>query len=77
MTVGELPKVSGSAQYYLTWGNDRAESGVLHSSVINTKFPSAATENAYATKISISFGGDKYHNNVSPGIACYVWTRTA
>lgn len=72
----ELPKVSGSVEKYLIWGNSRKETGVLHSSVGSTRFPSASTENAYDSKISISFGGDQYHNNVSPCIAAYVWKRT-
>lgn len=66
LTVEELPKVSGSVQNYLIWGSDKAESGVLHNSVGGTRFPSAATENAYASKISISFGNNKPHNNMPP-----------
>ena len=72
----ELPKVSGSVEKYLIWGNGRKETGVLHSSVGSTRFPSGSTENAYDSKISISFGGDQYHNNVSPCIAAYMWKRT-
>ena len=66
LTIKELPKVSGSVQNYLIWGTNRAESGVLHNSVGGTKFPSAAAENAYASKISISFGNNQPHNNMPP-----------
>lgn len=76
LAVGELPEVSGSVENYLIWGKNQAESGVLHSSVTGTKFPSVATENVRGAMISISFGGDQYHNNVSPCIAAYVWKRT-
>ena len=75
ITVGELPEVSGTVGTYLIWGNNKAESGVLHSSVGGTKFPSAATENAYGAEISISFGNNQHHNNISPGIAVYGWYR--
>ena len=75
MTVGELPKVSGAVRNYIIWGTDQAESGVLHSSVGGVKFPSAASENAYGATISISFGNNQPHNNISPGIAVYIWTR--
>lgn len=77
ITVGELPKVSGAVKNYIVWGNDRAESGVLHSSVGNTRFPSAATENAYGSEISISFGNNQHHNNISPCVAVYSWRRTS
>lgn len=73
--IGELPKVSGAVGKYLIWGSNQAESGVLHSSVGNVKFPSAATENAYGAEISISFGNNQRHNNISPGIAVYGWHR--
>nr|DAM11943.1 MAG TPA: baseplate protein [Caudoviricetes sp.] len=66
LTIDELPKVSGSVQNYLIWGDGRAESGVLHNLVSSTRFPSASTENAYASKISISFGNDQPHNNMPP-----------
>ena len=75
LTVGELPKVSGAVRNYIIWGTDQAESGVLHSSVGGVKFPSAASENAYAATISISFGNNQRHNNISPGIAVYGWHR--
>lgn len=75
LTVGELPEVSGTVKNYIMWGNDRAESGVLHSSVGNVRFPSAAAENAYGAEISISFGNNQRHNNISPGIAVYGWHR--
>lgn len=76
LTVGELPEVSGSVENYLIWGTNQAESGVLHSSVTGTKFPSVATENAYGAKISISFGNNQHHNNISPCVASYIWQRT-
>lgn len=66
LTIDELPKVSGSVQNYLIWGSNKAESGVLHNSVSGTRFPSSATENTYASKISISFGNNKPHNNMPP-----------
>ena len=75
LTVGELPKISGAVRNYIIWGNDRAESGVLHSSVGDVKFPSTATENAYGATISISFGDNQHHNNISPVIAVYCWHR--
>ena len=77
LTVGELPKISGAVSNYIIWGNKQAESGVLHSSVGGTKFPSAATENAYGATISISFGDNQHHNNVAPCIAAYCWQRTS
>ena len=75
LSESELPKVSGSVEKYLIWGNHRKETGVLHSSVGSTRFPSASTENTYDSKINISFGNDQHHNNISPCIAAYVWKR--
>lgn len=66
LTVEELPKVSGSIGTYIIWGDGRNESGVLHNNVGGTKFPSVATENAYSSNISISFGNDQPHNNMPP-----------
>lgn len=60
---------------YLIWGDNQAESGVLHSSVNGSRFPSATSENAYGATISISFGDNQHHNNISPGIAVYGWHR--
>ena len=67
--------MSGTVKNYIIWGSDVAESGVLHSSVGNTRFPSVATENTYGAEISISFGNNQHHNNISPGIAVYGWYR--
>lgn len=75
IAVGELPEVSGTVGKYLIWNNEQAESGVLHSSVTGTRFPSAATENVRGAMISISFGNNQRHNNISPGIAVYGWHR--
>jgi hypothetical protein len=75
VAVGELPKISGAVGKYILWGNNQAESGVLHSSVGGTKFPSVATENTYGATISISFGDNQHHNNISPVIAVYCWHR--
>lgn len=75
LTVGELPKISGAVRNYVIWGTDQAESGVLHSSVGGVKFPSSSSENAYGATISISFGDNQHHNNISPGIAVYCWHR--
>ena len=66
LKIDELPKVSGSVGTYIIWGSNRNESGVLHNNVGGTKFPSSATENAYDSKISISFGNDQPHNNMPP-----------
>ena len=75
VAVGELPKISGSVRNYIIWGDNQAESGVLHSSVNGSRFPSATSENAYGATISISFGDNQHHNNISPGIAVYGWHR--
>ena len=75
MTVGELPEVSGTVGKYLMWNSERTESGVLHSSVSNTRFPSSSSENVLGATISISFGNNQRHNNISPGIAVYGWYR--
>ena len=68
--------MSGSVEKYLIWGSNKAESGVLHSSVSNARFPSSSTENVRGATISISFGNNQRHNNISPGIAVYLWKRT-
>lgn len=76
ITVGELPEVSGAVKNYILWGDDRAESGVLHSSV-GAKMPVASfgSENVYRAEVSISLGNNQRHNNISPGIAVYGWHR--
>lgn len=75
LTVGELPEVSGTVGKYLMWTKEQAESGVLHSSVTASRFPSVATENVCGAMISISFGNNQHHNNIPPGIAVYSWCR--
>ena len=70
ITVGELPKES-------TYG--------ILSAQQDGGLTSAAATNggAYEGRIVVSggnrsvlFGGDKYHNNISPCIAAYMWKRT-
>lgn len=63
--------MSGTVGTYLMWTKGQAESGVLHSSVTASLFPSVATENVCGAVISISFGNNQHHNNISPGIAVY------
>ena len=76
LSNSELPKVSGSVGRYLIWGGHTQESGVLHNSVGGTKFPSYDTQNVYDSEISISFGNNQHHNNVSPCLSAYLWKRT-
>ena len=77
LTTDELPKISGSVSSLLRWNTDKAQSGVLKAVEGTSKFPSTQSENVSNSTVSIEFGGDKPHNNLSPCVAAYGWRRTA
>lgn len=77
LTTDELPKISGSVSSLLRWNTGKTQSGVLKAVEGTSKFPSTQSENASNSTVSIEFGGDKPHNNLSPCVAAYGWRRTA
>lgn len=77
LTTDELPKISGSVSSLIRWNTDKTQSGVLKAVEGTSKFPSTQTENASNSTVSIEFGGDKPHENLSPSMAAYGWRRTA
>lgn len=77
LTTDELPKISGSVSYLMRSIFNQAQSGVLQASDNTSKYPSAASENLRGTTLSIEFGKDVPHENLSPCIAAYGWCRTA
>lgn len=77
VTTDELPKISGSVSSLLRWNTGKTQSGVLKAVEGTEKLPSRQNENASNSTISIEFGGDSPHNNLSPCVAAYGWRRTA
>lgn len=73
----ELPKISGSVSSLIRWNTGKIQSGVLKAVEGTSKFPSSTSENASNSTVSIEFGGDKPHENLSPCVAAYGWRRTA
>lgn len=71
MTVGELPKFTPSSKRTLWNAGDAVTNS--DNAVI---WPTAhGTEDILSLFNTI--GGDKLHNNVAPGLACYLWLRKA
>ena len=77
LTTDELPKISGSVSSLIRWNTDKTQSGVLKAVEGTSKFPSTQTENASNSTVSIEFGGNVAHENLSPCVAAYGWRRTA
>ena len=72
----ELPKISGSVSSLIRWNTDKTQSGVLKAVEGISKFPSTQTENASNSTVSIEFGKNVAHENLSPCVAAYGWRRT-
>lgn len=77
VSTDEMPKISGSVSYLARSIFNETQSGVLKASDNNVKYPSAASENLRGTTLSIEFGKDVPHENLSPCMAAYGWRRTA
>lgn len=77
LTTDELPKISGSVSSLMRWNTGKTQSGVLKAVEGTSKFPSTQSENVSNSTVSIEFGGDKPHENLSPCVAAYGWRRTA
>ena len=77
LTVDELPPISGSVGEFVRWNNGQNASGCLSAVNNSNKFPSSANENAWGSKITITFGGDKAHSNTPLAFASYAWRRQA
>ena len=91
LTVGELPKITGDAQFRLSGGssnivgdkNDIATEDGCFEYLKNAgslwksslAFGSEATKNTDI--LHMEFGENKAHSNISPNIASYMWRRTA
>ena len=87
MTVDELPKIKGSLQFRLLTNTGTIVDLLNKPNCF--KFESntgSAWANSLATGkdlnmpvdvVRLEFGNNQPHSNVSPAIACYVWTRTA
>lgn len=76
-TTDELPKISGSVSSLIRWNTGKTQSGVLKAVEGTSKFPSTQTENASNSTVSIEFGENVAHENLSPCVAAYGWRRTA
>lgn len=77
LTTDELPKISGSVSSLIRWNTDKTQSGVLNAVEGTSKFPSTQSENTSNSTVSIEFGKNVAHENLSPCVAAYVWRRTA
>lgn len=91
MTVGELPKITGDAQFRLCDGtsnivsakNDNATEGgcFTYWKYAGGSWKTSLAMGSGATKntdiLHIEFGENKAHSNISPNIASYMWRRTA
>lgn len=77
LIADELPKISGSVSSLIRWNTNKTQSGVLKAVEGTSKLPSTQTENASNSTVSIEFGGDKPHENLSPCLAAYAWRRQA
>lgn len=77
LTTDELPKISGSVSSLLRWNTGKTQSGVLKAVEGTSKFPSSTSENASNSTVSIEFGKNVAHENLSPCVAAYGWRRTA
>lgn len=75
LTVGELPKIEGSFPGLYTDSFQLDCSGCVDGVQGFTKSQHGTATGTWGFKIS--FGSDKYHNNVAPCIAAYLWKRTA
>lgn len=64
LAVGELPYTELGTTY--VYGDSNQIVGLLN----------GLGDGSHLTFRGFAFGGDKYHNNVSPCIAAYVWKRT-
>lgn len=76
MTVDELPNVTGSVSSLISWGSEKSQSGCLSYTQSTVKFPSAATENCFATTLNLSFGKNLAHENRPPYKVVYIFCRT-
>jgi hypothetical protein len=77
VSTDELPKISGSVSSLIRWNTDKTQSGVLNAVEGTSKFPSTQSENTSNSTVSIEFGKNVAHENLSPCVAAYVWRRTA
>jgi hypothetical protein len=60
--------------YAYTWDNG-SPTGVFSSKKVGESVNVSGTGSF--TSFNFNAGEDRYHNNVSPGIAGYLWKRTA
>ena len=77
VSTDELPKISGSVSSLLRWKNNKTQSGVLKAEEGKDRFPSTQSENIFNSTVSIEFGNNVAHENLSPCVAAYGWRRTA
>ncbi|MGE9914046.1 phage baseplate protein [Megasphaera elsdenii] len=76
LTVGELPKIEGRFPGVIFDSYQTDISGIVN---FATGFSKSLHCNKNQTEYgyNISFGNNKYHNNLAPYVACYLWQRTA
>lgn len=91
MTVGELPKITGDAQFRLCDGasnivsakNDKATEGgcfeyLKHAGGLwKSSLASSSTATANTDVLHMEFGNNKAHSNIGPSVPAYLWQRTA
>lgn len=91
LTVGELPKITGDAQFRLCTNDsniisyindDKTQSGCFdYQKQAGGLWKGLLTNSSGATKntdvLHMEFGENKAHSNISPNIASYLWRRTA
>lgn len=75
ITVGELPKIEGRFPGVIFDNYQTDISGIVNYA---TGFSKSLHCNTNQTNYgyNISFGNNKYHNNLAPYVACYLWQRT-
>lgn len=91
LTVGEMPKITGDAQFRLCTSNaniigdmndDRTQSGCFGYQKHAGNFWKTALDNSLtatenADVLHMEFGNNKAHNNIGPSVPAYLWQRKA
>lgn len=87
LTVDELPKIIGGLQFRLlentasivdlVKGNNCFKYERMTGSAWFNSLATGKDLNKPVDVVRLEFGNNQPHSNVSPAIACYVWTRTA
>lgn len=87
LTVEELPKIEGALQFRLMESSTNIVEAINSPNCFKFKRNTGSAWsyslalgknlNRPVDVIQLEFGNNQSHSNVSPAVACYVWTRTA